>query len=82
MKEMEERTVKIVCNNGIGRNVIIQDADTGEDLKLPVTEIKWEVKTGEFSKLTLKMEASPANIDAKIVEIICNGCPHYPKESL
>lgn len=72
---MKAKEIKVICNDGIGRGIKLIDIETGEELPLPVTRIVWEVGTSEFSKLTLEIEAIPAELTSKEVEVLCKNCP-------
>lgn len=62
---MALRRIKIVCD-GLARHATLVDADTGEDLKLPMTSITWRASAKYVGEplCVVEVELQAVAIDA------------------
>ena len=64
------RKIKII-SDGLGIHTKVVDAETGEDLRLPITKITWEVSfESKIAIAKLKLELTGIDAEAEVNSIL------------
>jgi hypothetical protein len=68
-----------IVSDGTANNTKFINAETEEELHLPVHKVTWEVTALGRAKAILEVEAIALEVNAEEVDILCEQCKHRPQ---